>query len=515
MAARTKVNLSDFSQGVGTTADTILSAYFPRNFLLIKNEGPGTCAINLTGGTPALATRGSIQLTTGQKLIFQKAVPQNAITAISASTSQLTVLADDSITLPSFLGSPTPLIDTNFMTGQYWVSPLTVTSPAGFLTVSRASTNDMAVDASGVWSSFPANTARVTNLGDLCEESRVNSIRNNSMQNAVPGSPGTVPTNWQVSNFAALNQTIIGVAAPMGVDCIDFRFFGNSISSVIAIDPEPPTQIVAAVGQTWACSGFLALTGGTLTNVTSIQFQIIWNTGAGAFISSTDSADLSASLTETIQRFSVIGTAPATTGFVQLRIKIVVVNPAAVDFTLRFGWPQLEQGASFTSPIRTISAAVTRAADVTNFTAGFAPGASYTMYIQGTANVPTNVGASKTMGQIDDGSNNNRLAFFVNTARAPRGLLASGGVTQSNMTTGSLTEGVRGRLAESVVSGSQIYAFNGTAVTDTAATLPVTPSRIAVGSDATPTAWWNGTIERIIVYNTTQSSAFLTSLTSP
>jgi hypothetical protein len=54
----------------------------------------------------------------------------------------------------------------------------------------------------------------------------------------------------------------------------------------------------------------------------------------------------------------------ASTAFVATRFDVSVTSGVAVDFTLRIGLPQLEQGAFSTSAIPTTTAAATRAADV-------------------------------------------------------------------------------------------------------------------------------------------------------
>jgi hypothetical protein len=79
-----------------------------------------------------------------------------------------------------------------------------------------------------------------------------------------------------------------------------------------------------------------------------------------------------------------------------------------VDFTLRIGWPQLEQSTAGapSSPIRTTSAAVTRAADVvTAPVAGISTAA--TLFAQGTPLTPLSNASNQVLAGLSDGTNNN------------------------------------------------------------------------------------------------------------
>lgn len=48
-------------------------------------------------------------------------------------------------------------------------------------------------------------------LGLLVEPQRTNSIRNNSMQGAVAGTPGTPPTNWTMGTANGISREILGL----------------------------------------------------------------------------------------------------------------------------------------------------------------------------------------------------------------------------------------------------------------------------------------------------------------
>jgi len=88
--------------------------------------------------------------------------------------------------IPNWVVNPSnpPDIDFNFTLNSAWTKGVGTASASSLLTCSRASVA-YASDNSGNWIQFAANTPRITNSGLLVEESRTNSIRNNTMQGAV------------------------------------------------------------------------------------------------------------------------------------------------------------------------------------------------------------------------------------------------------------------------------------------------------------------------------------------
>jgi hypothetical protein len=100
-----------------------------------------------------------------------------------------------------------PSLAMDFIGGAYSLNGTAYGTLSSFLsaaggTFSRASAATY-FDASGTMQTASANTARydhhpVTHAakGILIEESRANYIRNSTMQGAVVGTPGTMPTNW-------------------------------------------------------------------------------------------------------------------------------------------------------------------------------------------------------------------------------------------------------------------------------------------------------------------------------
>jgi hypothetical protein len=216
----------------------------------------------------------------------------------------------------------------------------------------------------GVWRQIAANKPRRSNKGLLIEEARTNSIPNNSMMGAAAGSPGTFPTGWGPGGFAGVTRTVVGVGVENGVEYMDVRFNGT-LGAADAYHTAF-TQIVSGVanGQTWYVSIFLKLVAGTLTNIDS--FRILSNVYSPGPVFLQQMNTLLSTPTSTLARS---GGAQTISGVGADRVDphLSILGDAdggAVDFTIRIGWPQYELGAFMTSPIRTTSAAVTRARDL-------------------------------------------------------------------------------------------------------------------------------------------------------
>lgn len=80
--------LTDASTTLSSSSVPILAADSLRGMLLIHNpSAAASVAVNLTGGTAAISTAGSVTLGPLATLLFQDAVPTSAVSAISNSTA--------------------------------------------------------------------------------------------------------------------------------------------------------------------------------------------------------------------------------------------------------------------------------------------------------------------------------------------------------------------------------------------------------------------------------------------
>lgn len=251
--------------------------------------------------------------------------------------------------------------------------------------VARASTGSR-FDSTGSLQIVASNVGRITHdlstlalRGMMLEPATTNGIRNNTMQGGAAGSPGTLPTNWSVGGGAGLTRTIVGIGTAGGMDYVDIRFAGTASGTFTTLLMEAPLIVAAANGQTWTGSAYIAIVGGSATNVSSLTLVTNVLDGVGAVLTQqTQTLTLSAALL----RHTVTGAvSSATAAYVRPLVGINYAVGMAVDITLRIALPQLEQGASASSIVRTTGSAATRAAETLTISGlsgyGLANGSTY------------------------------------------------------------------------------------------------------------------------------------------
>lgn len=402
------------------------------------------------------------------------------------------------------------------------------------ITFTRASTGTY-FNSSGVLQTAAINAARfdynpstLAAQGLLIEEQRTNSIRNNTMVGAVAGTPGTNPTNWDITaSGTGITQQIVGTGTEDGITYIDVKFSGTgSGSPVPQIRPETTTQIVAATGQTWAASYYLRIVGGSTIGCTG-TFQQVWQERDAAgtslntvtvSIADPTTAALRTQRSILTRTLTDVGTARLTN-----RIQWTFTNGVAVDITLRVGLPQLEQGAFATSVIPTTTVAVTRSADVAsvNTLSPWFNATEGTLYAEFVLSGFAPSAAFPSSAAISDNTNTNRIN--LNSANSGAAMYAfgevnTGGVQQAGFygATGS-SFGVGAIRKSAIAYATNDFAFTTqglAAQTDATGTVP-TVSRMYLGvGPAGASAWQNGYIRRITYYPRRLTNAELVSITT-
>jgi hypothetical protein len=386
------------------------------------------------------------------------------------------------------------------------------TTLAALVTVNRASIA-YAETLDGQWVSFGANVARRTDRGLLVEEVRSNAVRNNSMQGAVAGTPGTAPTHWSMQPTAGITRTIIGVGTTDGIEYIDIRVAGTAAGygNFIWAPETAFNTIPAAAGQSWAWSWFEALIGGSFAQVnTSLSRVVEFNAGGGVEQSNTVSTPYPTASLARIDKTTVLS--GGATAFVVPQRYYEWTGGGAIDFTLRIGWPQLERGAWATSPIRTSGTSATRAADVVTLTAPPSVGAEYTLYAAGT---PQAASAVEILLALSDGTYSNVFEIYRDSGVGAIWIDAPGGST--SVLGGAMAAKTLGRVAGGQRVSNQGLAVNGASTVPGAGPhAPVGLNAVRIGSSPDNTEHFGGYIERVAVWPSNRiSNAGLQALTAP
>ena len=375
-------------------------------------------------------------------------------------------------------------------------------------------------NASGVLETVAANTPRIDYdpvtlacKGLLIEEQRTNSIFNNTMQGAVVGAPGTLPTNWSELIAGGLTRTITSVGVENGISYVEVRLAGTTTdTNGWNISFQLTTTVPAVSGQAWSFSSFLSLKAGALPGV--LRIRTVERNSVGSYVG--ESNLNCGSLTDDLinNRFNISRTMGVGTGYVSSNVYFVIASGAAVDVTLRIGLPQLELGAFATSVIPTTTTAVTRAADVaviqgTSFSNWYnqSEGTLYadasvlsTSYNQG---VLVDIGAVGTFGTTE-------YISWTGTSWALSPDAAPLNVSSTVTTLSAAKIAAAIKANDSVISANSLIG-----AVDTACAVPSAPVALSIGKAGWSVAsnFFNGHIARIAYYPKRLTNAELQVLT--
>ena len=341
------------------------------------------------------------------------------------------------------------------------------------LTFTRASTGTY-FDSTGTMQTAAINQPRwdydpitLALRGLLLEDARTNGIRNSTMQGAIPGSPGTLPTNWFLGGSPAVTPQVVGTGTENGIPYVDLRFVGTTTAIQVQVLPETTNIITAANGQAWTNSIYIRLVAGTLNGIGNVQLLTAEATAAGALVRTNTGPTVvptTAPLASQRMVYSVTLTGGGTVGAVYSRITWNVSNGVAIDATFRIGAPQMEQGAFPTSYIPTTTVAVTRAIDsclIPPGNMGFftgSPGGSWFAEFMFMATAPSNariIGRPDTAGGVSP--------LLLTAARAGSQNDGTGVATTNAGAVNTVTKG-----ASTWAAGQAKVCLNGGAVASSA-----------------------------------------------
>lgn len=387
-------------------------------------------------------------------------------------------------------------------------------------------------DSAGTLQSAANNIARLSYNPDnlyaqptlLLEPQRINSIRNNTMQNVGVGTPGTLPTNWgQFVSATAVTLASIASSVLNGINYIDVKFSGTATSAgEISIYPEQASSLLFPAGTVLTASAWCAIVGGSTSNITSTTLRTISYNGA-TYLNEVSTA---MTLTPSMVRFTRTFTSSAGSDRVLMVVTANAAGAGPVDITVRIGLPQLEQGSYATSVIPTTAATVTRSADVstsqqstrnsdsatfTSITSWFNSQQSsfYAEFL-----VPQLNRAARLFA-VDDGTLNNMIDGTISAANGVAIEAVSATVYGSSA---GPTNVVTASVAQKIVftfnfSANETACLNGGTVGSANITLPVaTLTRLLLGRQTNGVELC-GWIRRIVVYPRQLTAAQLQALT--
>lgn len=393
--------------------------------------------------------------------------------------------------------------------------PQLPTSASGDFTVTRATTATR-VNSSGNIESVASGVPRIDWLGQSCpallvEPSGSNGIRNNSMVGANV-STNALPTNW-LTTLNGLSRQIIAIGTESGIDYIDIKLSGTANNTVATIAPESSTQIVAASGQTWTNSVYIKIISQP-SPPSSYSLAFREGTSGGSFVNSGSSA---ITPTTTLQRLSATRTLTgATTERVQPQINFALVSGSTYDFTVRIGWPQMEQSSVATSPIPTTTGSASRNAD--QIVASGALVSGLIGQTEGTIYAEVDLRNWIASGRIltcSNGTSDERIMIQVGANRTLQAVVTTASADVVDISTASGQVNGVYKCALTYASGDFAFYVNGTQIgTDSSGGVPASTSVFLgkIGTSAS-TNFLNDRIRAAALYTTRLTNDQLANIT--
>jgi hypothetical protein len=356
-------------------------------------------------------------------------------------------------------------------------------------------------------------------LGLLVEESRTNLVANSSATGAAIGTPGTLPTGWSaIGGATGLTSEIAAVGTENGIPYVDFRFYGTTGNNFLTITPASG-NLGFVTNTSYAFSVYTKLVAGAAPAEFTASLRIRYNLSpSGSTDIVTNFAMPSAGGLIANRKFATGTTTGTLTGTGLSFLQLNYSSSQVVDFTIRVGYPQLEQGAFATSVIPTTGAAATRAADVASIS-----GSNFSSWYrqdEGTMFADFN-GTNITSGQFprilefNDGTSSNLIRVQQYGANAVRASVVTATATQFAADNGSVAVGVRGKTAFGSALNDAALVTNGASpTTDATYLVPSGLTQLGIGSPpGASTSVLNSTIRRLTYWPQRLSNDTLQTIT--
>jgi hypothetical protein len=289
---------------------------------------------------------------------------------------------------------------------------------------------------------------------------------------------------------------------------VDVKVSGTTSTTGSAIYYGSQTQIVAANGQVWAGSHYVAMVAGSTSNLTAVRSFARGNDGAGSAIENTSE---NFTPTATLTRYSVVETlANASSVRVNFGVSFTHSSAVAVDITLRLAAPQLELGAFATSYIPTSGAAATRAVESALVT----PISSFYNQVEGTVVVEANVLSARPF-HFDDNVSAENSVSVVPQVDVPRYRVVVGGSNQAAIDVGAAMSGATLlNIAAAYRADDFAVSRDGASVaTDTSGSVPTGLTHLRIGRSFSA-FWSNGHIRKLAYWPKRLTNTLLEQITT-
>lgn len=216
------------------------------------------------------------------------------------------------------------------------------------------------VELGTVPTAFIATSAGEVTQGD----GTVNFIAHGDMSGAVTGTPGTLPTGWNINLGTGISQQVvaIGTDGVTGRKYVDLRFFGTTGSTLTNLHFTGANAIDANAGQKWCTSVYALLAAGSQAGIT---FAVgVQETDGTAFLvwdaETAKQLAVAAIGISRARRIAPITTTNAACRYVQPSLWMSYASGIAIDFTVRLMAPQCEGGPVATAVVPTTTAVAAR-----------------------------------------------------------------------------------------------------------------------------------------------------------
>jgi hypothetical protein len=187
--------------------------------------------------------------------------------------------------------------------------------------------------------SATAVALRPTATGIGGQGGQTNYIRNPRAEGAIAGTPGTLPTFWNIDIGSGITQQVIGsgIDTATGLSYVDIRLTSGGGFSTAVLYLDSFVNVVCANGDPFTTTLWVATVGGSQANIVALSYQLILPGGGG------NSAIIGTSAALVPYTFSAAATAFGPLG-AACYIQIVSIG-GGIDITLRIAGAQLERGS--------------------------------------------------------------------------------------------------------------------------------------------------------------------------